>query len=181
MPFSGKVGAVSRFFQEFRQGGNVRVEASAVAGAPAVVVQQPYVHLVGFASRHDGSAGRRAAGSRVAPGSQHALPGQGVQGRSRYFRPVAAKVGPTHVIRQDEDDVGLVRQGGGNSEQAEGHAAQDGKTRNETHEERWCAVMWMGPLPVLAAELKKQVFPLVLRVPAVPGESPRRLNAPSAV
>ena len=92
VPFSGKVGAVARFFQELRQGGNVRIQASAVAGASAVVVQQPYVHLVGFASRHDGSAGRGAAGSRVAPGGQHALPGEGVQGRSGYFRPVASKV-----------------------------------------------------------------------------------------
>ena len=57
MPFPGKVGTVSRFFQKFRQGGDIRVQASAVAGAPAVVIQEPYVHLVRFAAGHDGGPG----------------------------------------------------------------------------------------------------------------------------
>lgn len=57
MPFPGKIGTVSRFFQKFRQGGDTRVQASAVAGAPAVVIQEPYVHLVRFAAGHDGGPG----------------------------------------------------------------------------------------------------------------------------
>ena len=57
VPFPGKIGTVSRFFQKFRQGGDIRVQASAVAGAPAVVIQEPYVHLVRFAAGHDGGPG----------------------------------------------------------------------------------------------------------------------------
>lgn len=133
MPFSGKVGTVSRFFQEFREGGDIRIQPPAVAGASAVVVQQPYIHLVGLATGHDGGAGGGAAGSRVAPCSQHALCGEGVQMGGGDFRAVAAQVGPSHVVSQDEDDVGLVRRGGNRGEQPEGHAGQEGETWNETH------------------------------------------------
>ncbi len=98
MPFSGQVGAVAGFFQQFRQGGNVRFQAPPVAGTAAVVVQQPHVHFVGFAPGHDGGPGGGTAGGRVASRSLHSLPGERVDVGSGYFRTVAAQIGPAHVV-----------------------------------------------------------------------------------
>lgn len=112
MPFAGKIGAVAGFFQQFRQGRDIRIESAPVAGASVVVVQKAHVHLMRFASGHDGGAGWRAPGGRIAPGSLHALFGQGINMRGWNFGAVTAQIRPPHIIRKNQYDVGPVRVGG---------------------------------------------------------------------
>ena len=120
VPFAEGVGAITGGFEGFGEGDAVAVEVAAVAGESFVFHHVSDAGLVGVEARKQGGAGGTAAGGVVELGEAEAAGGEGVEGGGADFATVAAEVGESHVVGENDDEVGRSVGGGGNGEGVDG-------------------------------------------------------------
>ena len=105
-------------------------EAEALAEGDHVFREELFLPLAAVAwvePGEEGSTRRGALGVVVELRELHPLGGESVDVRRVDLAPVAADVGPAHVVRHDEEDVGGLRGEGGGGQQQDGEKrAHDG-------------------------------------------------------
>jgi len=108
VPLAGHVGRVARALEGLGDGDAAAVEVAAVSVEPAVVHHMPDAGLVRVEPAHEARASRAAAGGVVEVREPQPVGGQTVEARRVDLTAVAPDVRVTHVIRHDQDDVGLL-------------------------------------------------------------------------
>ncbi|MNO70235.1 hypothetical protein D3C76_611100 [compost metagenome] len=123
VPFADHEGAVAALFQQFGDRIGTLVQITLVPRLAPLKGLQGFRHgteagevVVGAGHQH--RARNRTGRRGVQVGELQAIPGQLIQGGRIDFAAVAAQVGITQVIGDDQQDIGLCRVGAGRHGQA---------------------------------------------------------------
>lgn len=111
MPLAGHGGAVAGGAEGFGDGGAILAEIAAVAGAAVVIDHVADAGLVGVEAGHEGGASGAAAGAVVELGVAGAAGGERVDIGGFDLRAVAADVGETEIVGEENDDIGTFGRG----------------------------------------------------------------------
>ena len=107
MPLAGHVGAIACRLEGFRNGDAVAIQISAVTIKAVIAHHVTDSCLVRVEPCEQRGAGGAATAGVVKLGEANPVLGESVEMGCLNFPAIASDVGPAHVIRHDEDDVGL--------------------------------------------------------------------------
>ena len=124
MPLAGHVGAIACRFEGFRNGDAVAIQISAVTIKAVVAHHVTDSRLVRVEPCEQRGAGGAATTRIVELGESKPALSESVEMGSLNFPAIASNVGPAHVIRHDEDDVGLLWGGVGCCRDQHGEAEE---------------------------------------------------------
>ena len=111
MPLAGHICMVPPGFQNLRQGGDLKVQISNIAGISfhfgcPHLAHRSHTRQVIIHTGKKNRAGRGTTGQHMKVGEPQSFPGQGVQRGGGYLAAERTDIGITHIISNDQEDIG---------------------------------------------------------------------------